>query len=164
MAEKDAFIRDMIAEGKKTRRILERVPFEHGDWKPHEKSTGLRALAQHIANIPQWTSYTLLHDELDFAKPMERAKPVENTEELLAFFDQRLADAIEVLEGTTDEVLHGDWTMRNGEMIFFTRPKREILREFVHSHIVHHRAQLSVYLRILDVPVPGLYGPSADER
>ena len=95
---------------------------------------------------------------------MDRPEPITTVEELLARNDQQLADAKAVIAATTDEVLDSNWTMRNGEMIFFTRPKNEILREFVFSHIVHHRAQLSVYLRLLDIPVPGMYGPTADER
>lgn len=164
MSQKDAFLRDFLAEGPKTRKILERVPFDKGDWKPHEKSSSLRSLAQHLANVPSWAAITLEHDELDFAKPMERAKPVESLEELLAFFDRRHEEAAKAIAATTDAVLDSDWTMRQGEMVFFTRPKKEVLREFVLSHIIHHRGQLSVYLRLLDVPLPGIYGPTADER
>ena len=164
MAQKDAFLRDLELEGAKTRRMLERVPAEHWGWKPHEKSQPLGALATHIANLPIWATYTLQHDELDFAKPMDRPEPITTVEQLLARNDQQLAEAKAVIAATTDEVLDSNWTMRNGEMIFFTRPKNEILREFVFSHIVHHRAQLSVYLRLLDIPVPGMYGPTADER
>lgn len=164
MSQKDAFVRDYIEEGKKTRRMLERLPFDKAAWKPHEKSSSLGALAQHIANLCHWAHITLETDELDFAKPIERTKPAESHEELMAFFEKRYAEGLAVLENTTDEVLDGNWTMRAGDQIFFTRPKKEVLREFVLSHIVHHRGQLSVYFRLLDVPVPGIFGPSADER
>ena len=164
MYQKDAFLRDLEAEGTKTRKMLERVPVEHWTWKPHEKSQALGALASHIANLPIWTTYTLLQDELDFAKPMNRPEPITTLEGLLARCDERLADAKRIISETTDEVLDSDWTMRTGDQIFFTRPKKEILREFVLSHIIHHRAQLSVYLRLLNIPVPGVYGPSADEN
>ncbi len=164
MAQKDAFLRDLELEGAKTRKMLERVPADNWDYKPHEKSMALGALAQHVANLPIWASYTLTQDELDFAKPMDRPAPVETVEALLARCDEQLAKAKEVIAATTDEVLDSAWTMRAGEQIYFTRPKNEILREFVFSHIVHHRAQLGMYLRLLGIPVPGMYGPTADER
>lgn len=164
MAQKDAFLRDVEAESKRTRKMLERVPAEHWGWKPHEKSQALGALASHIANLPVWTGYTLLQDELDFAKPMDRPAPIDTVEGLLLRCDEQWAKAKAVIEATTDEILDSDWTMRTGDQIFFTRPKNEVLREFVFSHIIHHRAQLGMYLRLLNVPVPGMYGPSADER
>jgi uncharacterized damage-inducible protein DinB len=164
MSQKDIFLSELQAEAKKTRRMLERVPFEHAAWKPHAKSSSLQALAQHVANISVWTSYTLDHDELDLAQPMERARPVESVEELLSFFDQRLAEAVATLEKATDALLDSDWTMRAGEQVYFTRPKKDVIREFVLSHIIHHRGQLSVYLRLLGVPLPGMYGPTADEN
>ena len=164
MSQKDAFLRDLIDEGKRTRKMLERIPFDQSNYKPHEKSSSLLALAQHVATLPRWTGFTLLQDELDFANPMDRIPTATSLDELLALHDKYLQEAIPVIEGTNDEILDSDWTMRNGEMVFFTRPKKEILREFVHSHTIHHRAQLSVYLRLLDVPVPGMYGPTADER
>lgn len=156
MNQKETFLKEFVLEAAKTRKMLERVPFDHATWKPHEKSSTLVALAQHIANLPLWVSMTLLQDELDFAKPMERSKPVESLEELLAFADQRHVAAKAVLEATTEEILDSNWTMRNGEQIFFTKPKKDVLREFVLNHTVHHRGQLSVYLRLLDVPVPGM--------
>ncbi len=164
MSQKDAFLSDLAHESAKTRKMLERVPADRWDFKPHEKSQVLGGLAQHVANLPVWTKYTLQQDELDFAKPMDRPTPVTTVEELLARCDQQWADAKAIIEATTDEVLDSDWTMRAGDQIYFTRPKKEILREFVFSHIIHHRAQLSVYLRLLDIPVPGMYGPTADER
>jgi uncharacterized damage-inducible protein DinB len=164
MAQKDAFLSDLAQESAKSRSMLARVPADRWDFKPHEKSQALGALAQHVANLPVWTKFTLTQDELDFAKPMDRPAPVETVEDLLARCDQQWADAKAVIEATTDEVLDSDWTMRAGDQIFFTRPKKEVLREFVFSHIIHHRAQLSVYLRLLDIPVPGMYGPTADER
>jgi uncharacterized damage-inducible protein DinB len=164
MAQKDAFLSDLQLEAVKTRKMLERVPMEHADYKPHEKSSSLWSMARHLANLYSWTAGTLLADEMDFAKPMEPVPAISTKEELLALFDRRTAEAIEVVSNTTDEVLDSDWTMRMGEQIFFTRPKKEVLREFVLSHGIHHRAQLTIYFRLLDVPVPSIYGPSADER
>jgi uncharacterized damage-inducible protein DinB len=164
MSQKDAFVRDFKSEVARTRKMLERVPLEHATYKPHEKSMALLPLAQHVAHLTSWAGVTLLQDELDFAKPMDRPAPVTSIEELLALYDKTMGEAVAAVEGTTDEILDSDWTMRNGEMVFFTRPKKEILREFVLSHLIHHRAQLGIYLRMLDVPVPAMYGPSADER
>ncbi len=158
------FIVEFRSEGAKTRQMLARVPFEKAAWKPHEKSMHLGALAQHITNLPFWVHYTLLHDELDFAKPIERTKPAESLAELLTFFDKRLAEATTVLENTTNAILDSEWTMRHGAQIYFTRPRKEVLREFVLNHTIHHRGQLSVYLRLLDVPVPAMFGPTADDK
>lgn len=158
------FIREYKEEAAKTRRVLERIPVEHFGWKPHEKNTDLRGLAQHIANVPSWIGITVQTDGLDFANPMPRNKPVESNEELLAFFDQRFAENLAILESADEAFLADDWTMRAGPQIFFTKSKKEVLREFVFNHIVHHRGQLTVYMRLLDIPVPGIYGPSADER
>lgn len=164
MTQKEVFLQDLVAEGQRTRKILERVPFDKAAWKPHEKSMSLGALSQHLTNLPRWTGMTILHDELDFAKPLELTKPAESTAELLTRFDARLSEALRDLQSIDASALDEPWTMRHGEQVFFTRPKREVLREFVLSHMIHHRGQLSVYLRLLDVPVPGIYGPTADER
>jgi len=150
-------------ENASTRKILERLPDEHFDWQPHAKSFTLGKLATHLATMPGWTKITLAQDELDFAKPMDRPTPT-NREEILSVFDAAVASSREVLASTTEDVLTQPWTMRNGDQVFFTMPKGAVLRDMCFNHTVHHRGQLSVYLRLLDVPVPGMYGPSADER
>jgi len=158
-----AFLAELENEAKVTRTCLERVPADKFDWKPHEKSMAFGRLASHIAEMFGWTKETLTKDVLDFAtmdyKPFEPA----STEELLAFFDERIADAKSTLASTSDEQFMTDWTMRNGEQVYFTMPKVAVMRSFVMNHIVHHRGQLSVYLRLNDIPVPSIYGPSADE-
>ena len=164
MALKDALVAEMKHEAANTRKMLERIPTPSFQWKPHEKSYSLIRLAQHLANLPVWTRYTLLKDELDFDQPIERPRPVESTEELLVFFDKQLLQALEILDEADDVLLNTSWTMRKGEQVYFTLPKKIVLRSFVFNHIVHHRGQLSVYLRLLNIPVPGMYGPSADER
>lgn len=146
-----------------TRRALERVPDDKLDFKPHEKSYSLHDLAAHVANIPTWTGFTLTTTELDLNQSWARKIPA-NRAELLADFDASVADARAVLEKTTADDMKVDWTLRSGEQVWFTQPRAAIFRSFVMSHLIHHRAQLTVYLRLLDVPVPGMYGPSADEQ
>ncbi len=161
---KSELIREFKEEAEKTRKILLRVPTDKFDWQPHEKNSSFRALAQHIANVPSWVGATLKHDELDFANPMPKNEPAADNDALMAFFEMRNTEALKVLEEMDEAELKRDWTMRMGEQIFFTKPKGDVLREFVFNHIVHHRGQLSLYLRMLDIPVPALYGPTADER
>jgi uncharacterized damage-inducible protein DinB len=149
-----------------TLRTLERVPDQKFEWKPHEKSTSLGGLATHLANIPSWTTHTFEKDELDIAPPgappfrLEQAK---STTDLLAVFDKNVADARATLTAATDERWFGKWSLLSGGNTIMTLPRATVMRGFVLSHLIHHRAQLGVYLRLLDVPVPAIYGPSADE-
>lgn len=158
-----ALIAEMEQEAAVARKCLERVPADKFDWKPHEKSMAFGKLAVHIAEMFGWTPATLQQSELDFAKwdykPFEPA----TNEDLLEYFDKNVAEAIDVLRNTPDETYMEDWTMRNGEQVYFTMPKITTMRSFVMNHIIHHRGQLSVYLRLNDIPVPSIYGPSADE-
>jgi uncharacterized damage-inducible protein DinB len=146
-----------------TRKALERVPDAKLDFKPHEKSSSLRELAGHVANLPTWTGVTLTTTELDLDGPFDRTLPSDR-EGILAHFDQAVASARSVLEKTTAEDMKVNWTLRSGDQVWFTQPRSDIFRSFVMSHLIHHRAQLTVYLRLLDIPVPGMYGPSADEQ
>ncbi len=158
-----ALIAEMEQEARVTRTCLERVPEEKFDWKPHEKSMPFGRLAAHVAEMFSWTPATLQHPELDFAKfdykPFEPA----TTADLVEYLDKNVAEAIDTLRNTPDEVFMENWTMRNGETVYFTLPKAAVMRSFVMSHIIHHRGQLSVYLRLNDIAVPSIYGPSADE-
>ncbi|MEO7540240.1 MAG: DinB family protein [Pyrinomonadaceae bacterium] len=158
-----AFLAELDNEAKVTRSVLERIPADKFDWKPHEKSMTFGRLASHVAEMFGWTKDTLKKDVLDFAtmdyKPFEPT----STEELLAFFDEHIAASRAALSEASDETFMTDWTMRNGEQVYFTMPKVAVMRSFVMNHIVHHRGQLSVYLRLNDIPVPSIYGPSADE-
>jgi uncharacterized damage-inducible protein DinB len=158
-----AFLGELENEAKVTRTVIERVPADKFDWKPHEKSMTMGRLATHVSEMFGWTKETLKGDVLDFAafdyKPFE---PKTN-EELLAFFDDHIAKAKQILSETSDETFMTEWTMRNGEQVYFTMPKVAVMRSFVMNHIIHHRGQLSVYLRLNDIPVPSMYGPSADE-
>lgn len=158
-----AFLAELENEAKVARACLERVPAETFDWKPHEKSMTMGRLASHVAEMFGWTKETLTQDVLDFATADFKPFEPKTSEELLKFFDDHIAAAKEILSKTSDDIFMTPWTMRNGEQVYFTMPKVAVMRTFVMNHIVHHRGQLSVYLRLNDIPVPSIYGPSADE-
>lgn len=149
-----------------TRKTLERVPDDKFAWKPHEKSMTLGDLATHLGNIPSWTKNTFEMDELDVAPPgappyrLEQAK---SRDELLNAFDKNVSEARAALEAASDENWQGKWSLLMTGKTIFTLPRPAVFRGFIMSHSIHHRAQLGVYLRLLDVPVPSIYGPSADE-
>ncbi len=159
----ESFITELQMEAASSRKMIERVPEKSFDWKPHEKSMTLGRLAYHISENPQWVSAIVNKDEIDFAANDYVPKEAKTSAELLKVFDESIAGAVECLKNASDEKLMGNWTMRNGEQIFFTLPKIAVLRSFILSHSIHHRGQLSVYLRMLDVPLPQIYGPTADE-
>lgn len=154
---------ELDQEMANTRRMLERVPDDRLDYRPHEKSYTLLELASHIANLPNWATMTLESTELDLERPFDWQPPT-STDELLAEFDRTSAEARTALDAATAEDLTVPWTLRSGDHTIFTMPRAAVLRSFVLNHLIHHRAQLSVYLRLLDVPVPGMYGPSADDQ
>lgn len=157
-----AFLKEMEREAITTRRMLERVPDDKHDWKPHEKSMTLGRLATHIAELPGWAKMTLATEELDFAKSEYKPEQVSNTAELLAYFERTLGEGRRALLEGKDEELKKAWTLRNGAQIYDVSPKADVIR-MSFCQIVHHRAQLGVYLRLLNIPLPGSYGPSADE-
>jgi uncharacterized damage-inducible protein DinB len=149
----------MEHEAAVTRTCLERAPADKFDWKPHEKSMTLGRLASHIAEMFAWTPSTLEHAELDFSKMDYKPFEPKTTEELVEFLDKNVAEAIASLKSSSDERFMENWTMRNGETVYFTMPKVAVMRSFVMNHIIHHRGQLSVYLRLNDIAVPAIYGP-----
>lgn len=155
-------LKEMDKEAITTRKMLERVPNDKYDWKPHEKSMTIRRLATHIAELPSWVSMTLTTNELDFANNPYQPVPINNNEELLAYFERSYAEGRAELEKATDKDLEPDWTLRNGDQIYSVESKGDVIR-MSYNQIVHHRAQLGVFLRLLNVPIPGSYGPSADE-
>jgi uncharacterized damage-inducible protein DinB len=161
---KKALINEIKHEAAGTRKILERVPLDKLTWKPHEKSSDLRRLAKHVASIYSWVTRALTTNEMDFAKGRPAPAPDFNTmEELLAILDNNVAQALKDLEDAAPETFMETWTMREGDKIYLTIPKAAVIRNMALNHLVHHRGQLSVYLRLLDIPIPGLYGPTADE-
>jgi len=163
MAFKDAFIAELKHEAVSTKKILERVPVASLLWKPHEKSMSLERLATHVADIPHWVSDIIHIDDFDFFVNYKNRNTVTTQQELLDMFQRRLDKAIEDLQTLDDEKLNAKWTVRRGEQVIYELPKKVAIRSWAFNHLYHHRGQLSVYLRLLDVPVPGMYGPSADE-
>ena len=153
---------EMDREAQTTRKMLACVPNDKYDWKPHEKSMTIRRLATHIAELPSWVSMTLTTDELDFANNPYQPEVINNTAELLAYFERSYTDGRAHLEKATDNDLEPNWTLRNGEQVYSVESKGDVIR-MSYCQTVHHRAQLGVFLRLLDVPIPGSYGPSADE-
>lgn len=155
-------LKEMDQEAITTRKMLERVPVDKYDWKPHEKSMTLRRLAAHLAELPAWVSMTLTTDGLDFAANPYKDEVVNDQKELLDYFEKSLAGGRDELSKANEEQLKPKWTLRNGDQILSVSTKAEVIR-MTYCQIVHHRAQLGVFLRLLDVPIPGSYGPSADE-
>jgi uncharacterized damage-inducible protein DinB len=144
-----------------TRRLLERVPGEKGEWKPHEKSFALGHLAQLVAWMPGWIPQTLRSTELDLAGG--NGYSFEPTEKLVAMFDENVEQAKDTLASVTGSDLDVAWSLKLGDQVLFSSPRRDVVRMHL-SHLVHHRGQLTVYLRLLDVPIPSIYGPTADEK
>jgi uncharacterized damage-inducible protein DinB len=164
MAIKDAFIAELKHESRLTRKMLERVPLDKKDWKPHDKSMTLGRLATHVSQTTKWIPDIIHIDDFDFAQQSFKSNTAATQEELLQIFDDNLNAAINDLSGASDEDLNKKWVVRRGEQVMFEMPKKVAIRNMGINHMIHHRGQLSVYLRLLDIPVPGMYGPSADER
>jgi uncharacterized damage-inducible protein DinB len=150
-----------------TRKTLERIPDDKFDWRPHAKSFTMGALASHVANLPQWVEATMNQDSFDLAPVDGPAAgpppPATNSKQLLAMFDENAAVARKAIEAASDESYAQPWSLKKGGTAMFTMPRGVVLRRFFLSHIIHHRAQLGVYLRLNDIAVPAVYGPSADE-
>ncbi len=159
-----ALTRELQHEAAVTRKCLERIPAEKFDYKPHEKSMTMGRLAVHVAEMTGWVIETVNKTELDFATMDYKPFEPQTTEELVEYLDKIIVEAVEALKTASDEAMIENWTLRNGEEIYFTMPRIGVLRGMVFNHIVHHRGQLSVYMRLNDIPVPALYGPSADEQ
>jgi uncharacterized damage-inducible protein DinB len=153
-------------EMENTRKTLERIPMEKPDWKPHEKSMPMGRLAVHVATLPTWAVETINRDSLDIAPPggpRYELPAAKTREELMALFDESAAKARAALAEASDEHLMKPWTFLVGGKPVFTLTRIAVLRGTVMNHLIHHRAQLGVYLRLNNLPVPPLYGPSADE-
>jgi uncharacterized damage-inducible protein DinB len=155
-------VKEMEQEANTTRKMLAIIPTDKFDWKPHEKSMSIKKLATHIAELPGWVTMALKTKELDFANNPYKQEEINNTPDLLKYFEKTLADGKTHLEKATEADLLPDWTLRNGDTVLSLSSKGEVIR-MAYSQIVHHRAQLGVYLRLLNIPIPGSYGPSADD-
>jgi uncharacterized damage-inducible protein DinB len=167
MAIAESILPEFDHETATTRTLLERVPEVRGSWKPHDKSMSLGELAMHIANIPVWASVTLERKDFDM-NPAEGQQimtpPFESSLQLLRTYDANVGAARTLVARTSDGEFMAQWTLKSGGKTLYSMPRVAVFRSFVLNHAVHHRGQLSVYLRLLDVPIPNIYGPTADTQ
>ncbi len=154
-------LKEFDQEMASTRRLLERVPGDKGEWKPHEKSFALGHLAQLVAWIPGWITKSLREPHIDLAQGVKYS--FETTETLLALFDANAREARQALAEVTGMALEEQWSLKHGDHVLFSSPRGEVVRQHL-NHLIHHRGQLTVYLRLVNVPLPQVYGPTADER
>ncbi|MDE2925616.1 MAG: DinB family protein [Acidobacteriota bacterium] len=167
MSISEALLPEFDQEMDGARRTLERVPEDRFDWKPHARSGSMIWLAGHLANIPYWATLTIQEDELDLmpdGKPLPQPPAPTSVDQMLAEFDQHVREARASIAGADDAAFLLPWSLLKNGVTIFSMPKIAVLRSFVMNHLIHHRAQLGVYLRLNDIPVPALYGPSADEN
>jgi len=156
------FENQLKEEAEITRKMLKIVPDDQYNWKPHPKSMTIRQLATHIAELPGWIPMGINTEVLDFAKSDYKPTPIDNNGELMKAFEDNQKLALESLSKTDDDYLQNSWTMRNGDQVYMTTTKENVIKMAI-SQTIHHRAQLGVFLRLLNIPIPGSYGPSADE-
>ncbi len=167
MAFTDLLLPEFDEEMAATRRMLERVPDGKGSWQPHARSMTLGRLATHVAEVPGWTARSLTLSEFDIAPPGGpplQPRTLNTTAEILAVFDENVAAGRRALAAASDAEFSKPWTFKRGGQVIWTKPRHEVFRRMGINHMVHHRAQLGVYLRLQEVPIPGMYGPSADEK
>lgn len=158
-----ALLAEYTHETQSTRKVLERVPTDHFSWQPHEKSMSLLRLARHVADLAEWVTMIITQSELDLSVKSP-AKEISSTEALVKYFDEKVETAKKTLAETNDEVLEETWTLRMGDHVIFSMPKKIVIRTVCFNHTYHHRGQLTVYLRLLGVALPNIYGPTADEQ
>jgi uncharacterized damage-inducible protein DinB len=162
MSQIKQFQKEFEREAVTTRKMLSIVPNDRYDWRPHPKSMSIRQLATHIAELPLWIGMTLNTSELDFAANPYTPTEINDTKRLVDYFEANIIDGRKELAAGKEESLDELWTLRNGEEIYSKEPKSDVIRMTM-NQITHHRAQLGVFLRLLEVPIPGSYGPSADD-
>ena len=166
MSYAEAHLPEFDQEMASTRKVLERIPDDKLDWRAHPKSNTMGWNANHLADLPGWGVSILTQPGFDFAPPggqRYQTPTLKTTKEIVALFDRNVANARKALAAVKDESVNDMWTLRGGERVIFTMPRAAVYRSFLMNHIIHHRAILCVYLRLNDIPVPGLYGPSGDE-
>lgn len=166
MTYAETILPEFDQEMASTRRVLERLPEDKLEWQAHPKSHTIGWNANHIADLPSWATMTVKADSFDFNPPggtRFQLPTLTGRQELLDLFDRNVAEARAALAAVTDDDIASPWSLFNGGETLFTMPRAAVIRTFVMNHIIHHRAILCVYLRLNDVPVPGMYGPSGDE-
>ena len=167
MAISDSFLPELEHEAAGTRKTLARIPKDKFDWKPHQKSYSFRELASHIANLPVWATMVAGESDLDIApvgQEPPRQEAATSVEHAVQLFDQNVAAAREAVAGLSDDAMMENWTLLAGGEQIFSMPRAAVIRSFIMNHLIHHRAQLGLYLRLNDVAMPNLYGPTADEE
>jgi uncharacterized damage-inducible protein DinB len=160
----DSLRNEFAHEAQTTRKHLQRLPADNLDWRPHEKSFTARGLASHIVECVGWVDSIFKMDELDFDPAAYKPYRAASVDDLLKTFDDKISGGTHTLAGVADADLTQPWRLKMMGKVRFEKPKSAVFRDFTLSHLIHHRGQLSVYLRLLNVPVPGSYGPTADER
>jgi uncharacterized damage-inducible protein DinB len=163
MAIKDALLQEFDQEMANTRKTIERIPDDKLAWKPHQKSMTMGRLAEHLSELPGWAAETMNKTSIDISQPFER-KIATSIRATLEGFDRNVANARTAIGSADDAAFMQPWSLMAGDKAIFTMPKMAVMRSFVMNHIIHHRAQLGVYLRLNDIAVPSIYGPSADEQ
>ena len=161
MTSAETLLPEFDQEMATTRRVLERVPTDKGKWKPHSKSFSLGHLAQLVAGMPGWITNAVRETQLDLSK--YPGYSYEKTEDLVKTFDRHVAEARKAIAASKDSDYTVPWSLKHGERVIFSLPRGPVVRQHI-NHLVHHRGQLTVYLRLVDVPVPSIYGPTADEQ
>ena len=161
---KDVIFCDLERELAVTRKVLAAIPSDRLDWKPHAKSMSLGQLAIHVATLPEWLTQTLAQDALDFASAPRPPKAVASAAELLKLFDDRVAALRQAVAGFDPAAWDAPWILRNGAQVITTQPRSKVYRVWDLNHMIHHRAQLCVYLRLLEVRVPVVYFNTADDQ
>lgn len=164
MSLTQALVEEIESEAVGTKEMLKRVPADKFDWKPHEKSMTLKQLATHIVSLSAMAGLMIKTKYLDFAEDTVHRPIVNNTADLIKAFDSGTQQTIEALRSAKDEDLNKEWVMRRGDVVILKALKFKAIRKMAMNHVYHHRAQLGVYLRLLNVPVPGMYGPSSDDK
>jgi uncharacterized damage-inducible protein DinB len=162
VSSKELLLKEFAREMATTRTMLERVPFEKFDWVPHAKSTPLGRLAIHVATLPGMGANVIEKESLSFGGPRQPLE-IKSSGDLVALFEKSAQTTRAAIEGTSDEHLGMPWRLEFKDKVIFEGPRIAALRALMMSHLIHHRAQLGVYLRLNDIPIPGSYGPSADE-
>ena len=157
-----SLLKEMENEARTTRKMLQQVPDGKYDWKPHEKSMNIKTLTVHLAEIPGWPAFGFASDVLDFAATPYKPTPISSKQELMDLLEKNAQAGREALQNATEAQLEPTWTMKYGEKILMQLNKYELVRHSL-NQLAHHRAQLGVYLRLLNIPIPGTYGPSADD-
>ena len=158
----ESLLQEMEIESVGTKKMLALFPSDKADWKPHPKSMTIKDLATHLADIPTWVSLAVKTDELDFGVSPYNPKDCRSADDLVQYFETNLSQARQDLMSSDDSILNETWTLRNGDAIFMQLTRLQTIRHS-YGQMVHHRAQLGVYLRLLNIPIPGVYGPSADD-